>query len=102
MRSFGSAPTEGEGSGKSPKKGRTLKAVEGEKEENLGMLLGAIRIVLDSWADYLDAGELDRRAWGWYVGVRPDVQGGQAGWGAKGRVRLADVLKLRRPRQEGE
>jgi hypothetical protein len=71
--------------------------MEAEKEENLGLLLGALRIVFDSWADHLDAAELDRRAWGWYISVRPDVESGQAGWGAKGKVRLSDVLKLRRP-----
>lgn len=82
--------------GKSPKKARTQKAIEAEKEENLGLLLGALRIVFDSWADHLGAAELDRRAWAWYVAVRPEVESGQAGWGAKGPVRLSDVLKLKR------
>jgi hypothetical protein len=81
---------------KSPKKGKTQKVVEAEKEENLGMLLGALRIVFDSWADHLGPAELDRRAWGWYIAVRPNVDSGQAGWGAKGKIRLSDVLKLRR------
>ncbi|KAK4126985.1 hypothetical protein N657DRAFT_640868 [Parathielavia appendiculata] len=101
LRSFGSV--EGQGtttataSEKSPRKGKTQKAMEAEKEENLGLLLGALRIVFDSWADHLDAVELDRRAWGWYLAVRPDVESGQAGWGAKGKVKLSDILKLRRP-----
>ncbi|KAL2266129.1 hypothetical protein VTJ83DRAFT_5481 [Remersonia thermophila] len=83
---------------KSPsKKAKTQKDAEKEKEENLGLLLGAVRIVMDSWADHLGPAELDRRAWGWYVAVRPDVESGQAGWGAKGKVRLADILKLKRP-----
>jgi hypothetical protein len=98
MKSFASAPAqEQDAAGKSPKKVKTQKAVQAEKEENLGLLLGALRIVYDSWADHLDAAELDRRAWGWYVAVRPDVESGQAGWGAKGKVKLSDVLKLRRP-----
>lgn len=102
LRSFGRGEEkgnekEGEGAtGKSPKKARTQKAIEAEKEENLGLLLGALRIVFDSWADHLGPGELDRRAWGWYCAVRPEVDGGQAGWGAKGLVRLSDVLKLKR------
>lgn len=95
LRSFGSVPAEGEET--PPKKAKTQKALEAEREENLGLLLGALRIVFDSWADHLGVAELDRRAWGWYIAVRPDVEGGTAGWGAKGKVRLSDVLKLRRP-----
>ncbi|KAK4242770.1 hypothetical protein C8A03DRAFT_28999 [Achaetomium macrosporum] len=83
--------------GKTPKKEKkTQKAMEAEREENLGLVLGALRMLFDSWADHLDAAELDRRAWGWYVAVRPDVESGQAGWGAKGTVKLSDVLRLRR------
>lgn len=94
----GSGTGEGGDVGKSPSK-KTLKsqkALEAEKEENLGLLLGALRIVFDSWADHLGPAELDRRAWAWYVAVRPDVQAGQAGWGAKAKVKLADILKLKR------
>jgi hypothetical protein len=69
LRSFGSATVAappGDGATeKSPKKTKTLKALEAEKEENLGLLLGALRIVFDSWAGHLGAAELDRRAWGW-------------------------------------
>ncbi|KAL2187309.1 hypothetical protein L209DRAFT_684763 [Thermothelomyces heterothallicus CBS 203.75] len=104
LRSFGSAAeeTEGDGTaagttGKSTKKPKTQRELEAEKEENLGLLLGALRIVFDSWADHLGPAELDRRAWGWYIAVRPDVESGQAGWGAKGKIKLSDVLKLRRP-----
>jgi hypothetical protein len=112
LRSFATGPTDsatasaqekdtdtgtGTGTGKNPKKEKkTLKAMEAEKAENLGLLLGALRMLFDSWADHLDAAELDRRAWGWYVAVRPDVESGQAGWGAKGTVKLSDVLRLRR------
>ncbi|KAK5147144.1 hypothetical protein LTR04_000912 [Oleoguttula sp. CCFEE 6159] len=67
-----------------------------EKEQALGMLLGALELLYLSWADVLDKAELDRRAWSWYVRVRPDVANGVAGWGGKGDVKLADVLGLRR------
>ncbi|KAK4249533.1 hypothetical protein C7999DRAFT_39362 [Corynascus novoguineensis] len=110
LRSFGSATAEDEEggdttttttatttTGKSPRRSKTLRALEAEKEENLGLLLGALRIVFDSWADHLGPAELDRRAWGWYIAVRPDVESGRAGWGAKGKIKLRDVLKLRRP-----
>ena len=108
LRSFASAPAEetsGEGSDasatQSPKKAKTtLKEIEEEKEQNLGLLLGALRIVFDSWADHLSAAELDKRAWGWYVAVRPAVESGQAGWSAKGLVRLRDILALRRKTQQ--
>ena len=61
------------------------------------MLLGALELLYQSWAHILSKEDLDRRAWGWYVRVRPDVASGQAGWGGKGIVRLADILELRRP-----
>jgi hypothetical protein len=31
-----------------------------------------------------------------YIAVRPDVESGTAGWGAKGKIKLSDVLKLKR------
>ncbi|KAL2258562.1 hypothetical protein VTK26DRAFT_8084 [Humicola hyalothermophila] len=113
LRSFGRAKEEGEkndgegttatatatatAAGKSPRKqAKSQKAIDAEKEENLGLLLGALRIVFDSWADHLGPAELDRRAWGWYCTVRPEVESGQAGWGAKGLVKLNDVLNLKR------
>ncbi|KAK3384328.1 hypothetical protein B0T24DRAFT_608022 [Lasiosphaeria ovina] len=83
------------GKTKAPPK-KTLKALEAEKEENLGLLLGALRLLFDSWADHLAGPELDRRAWAWYLVVRPDVDEGKAGWGVKGELRLADILNLRR------
>lgn len=78
------------------KKAKTQRELEAEKEENLGLVLGAIRLLLDSWADHLTPAELDRRTWGWYVAARPAVDAGPAGWGAKGRLRLGDIVKLRR------
>ncbi|KAK8031050.1 hypothetical protein PG990_000784 [Apiospora arundinis] len=87
--------TEG-GQEKSTPKRKTAKALEEEKEENLSRLLGAIRLLYNSWAGHLSADELDRRAWGWYMAARPEVDSGPAGWGAKGNLKLADILALRR------
>ncbi|KAK8034657.1 hypothetical protein PG993_009652 [Apiospora rasikravindrae] len=86
---------EGDDEKSSPKK-KMAKALEVEKEENLSRLLGAIRMLYDSWAGHLNASELDRRAWGWYMSVRPEVESGPSGWGAKGNLKLANILALRR------
>lgn len=67
-----------------------------EKEHCLSHLLQAIDILCQSWAAHLDAEELDRRAWAWYLKVRPEVQSGVGGWGEKGFVKLSDILALRR------
>lgn len=80
-------------SGKAAKK--TVKEQDAEKEDNLGLLFGALRLLFDSWADHLTAADLDRRAWSWYIAVRPDVESGPSGWGAKGVLKLEDILKLR-------
>ncbi|KAI0877424.1 hypothetical protein GGS24DRAFT_133392 [Hypoxylon argillaceum] len=79
----------------SPKK-KTVKTLHLEKEENVARLLGAIRILYESWADHLSSTDLDRRAWNWYVAVRPEVESGPSGWGAKGQLKLSDILALRR------
>lgn len=76
---------------------RTAASLTAEKEQNLGMLLGALELLYQSWAQVLSKDDLDRRAWGWYVRVRPEVASGQAGWGGKGIVKLEDILELRRP-----
>lgn len=78
-----------------PKK-KTIKAMELEKEENVARLLGAIRMLYESWVDHLSGPDLDRRAWNWYVAVRPEVESGPSGWGAKGQLKLSDILALRR------
>lgn len=76
---------------------KTTKApISAEKENCLAMLLQAIDMLCDSWASTLSTDDLDRRAWSWYLHVRPDVRSGVAGWGEKGQVRLADLLALRR------
>ncbi|KAK8037886.1 hypothetical protein PG994_014653 [Apiospora phragmitis] len=94
LKSF-AQPVEG-GQGKSTPKKKTAKALEEEKEENLGCLLGAIRLLYGSWAGHLSTSELDRRAWGWYMSVRPEIESGPSGWGAKGNLKLANILALRR------
>ena len=66
------------------------------REENLASLLAALDIVFKSWSKTLDAKEIDRRAWSWYLKVRPEVADGIAGWGGKGAVRLADIIDLKR------
>jgi hypothetical protein len=78
------------------KKKKSAAALDAEKEKNLGLLLGALDMLFGSWAEHISRDELDRRAWGWYVQVRPDVDSGVAGWGGKGEVKLADIVKLRR------
>lgn len=102
LRSFGSPlETHGADNAESPTKSKapakkTQKILDAEKAENLGLLLGALRLLFDSWADHLTAGELDRRAWSWYVAIRPEVENGPSGWGAKGQLKLQDILNLRR------
>jgi hypothetical protein len=99
LKSFGSGAAGSEEDGEKQKKKvakRTQKEIDAEKEGNLALLLGALRLLFDSWADHLTAAELDRRAWSWYVAVRPEVDVGPSGWGAKGLLRLEDILKLRR------
>ncbi|KAL1896495.1 hypothetical protein Sste5346_004529 [Sporothrix stenoceras] len=103
MKSFLSAEDTGSSTETTPtKKKKTVKAMDAEKEENLSLLLGALRMVFDSWADHVTAAELDRRAWGWYVAVRPEVEAGPSGWGAKGTLKLKDILALRRPEPKTE
>lgn len=99
LKSFASAPVTSGAEPPATKKStakKSVKALEEEKEENLGLLLGALRLLYDSWADHLSPAELDRRAWSWYIAVRPEVDSGPAGWGAKGTLKLEDILNLRR------
>ena len=78
------------------KKKKTGVALEKEREDNLGLLLGALDMLLASWVEHISCDDLDKKAWGWYVQVRPEVEGGIAGWGGKGNVKLVDILNLRR------
>ncbi|KAF4981753.1 hypothetical protein FZEAL_2504 [Fusarium zealandicum] len=91
LRAFAPVSTGSDGSAK-----KTVAAANEERHENLGLVLGALRLLFASWAGTLSRDELDRRAWSWYMGVRPDVEGGVAGWGAKGTLRLERILELRR------
>lgn len=75
------------------KSGETL---SDEKEDCVGHLLHAIDSVCNSWAMTLNASDLDKRAWSWYLRVRPTVQNGVQGWGEKGQLKLADIIQLRR------
>jgi hypothetical protein len=81
-------------------KKQTAASVSAEKERNLGLVLGALELLYESWAQVLSKEDLDKRAWGWYVRVRPDVAQGAAGWGNKGNIKLFDILQLRRPAAE--
>jgi len=78
------------------KKKKSGAALDRQREENLGLLLGALDLLFASWVDHISRDELDKRAWGWYVQVRPEVESGVAGWGGKGTVKLVDILNLRR------
>ncbi|KAK4998387.1 hypothetical protein LTR66_002361 [Elasticomyces elasticus] len=96
LKSFDSAPATDPTPSVSPKKRPNSSTKVAEKERNLGSLLCALDLLFESWAIVLDAQELDKRAWSWYVRVRPDVEHGVAGWGGKGNVKLGDILALRR------
>ena len=65
------------------------------------MVLQALDTLFSSWTtaasvppSTMTLSELDKKAWSWYVHVRPDVAQGQAGWGQKGVVNLGDILKF--------
>ncbi|GAB7363642.1 hypothetical protein MBLNU230_g4212t1 [Neophaeotheca triangularis] len=94
LKSFETASKDGDEGSTKKKPNATTRMVE--KEKNLGMLLRAIDLLYLSWMEGSEPNELDRRFWGWYVKVRPDVENGVAGWGGKGEVKLSDILALRR------
>jgi hypothetical protein len=95
LRAFGSPPPPPEEDAVKRKK-ISGAALDKEKEDNLGLLLGALDILFASWVHHIGRDELDRRAWSWYVSVRPEVESGVAGWGGKGEVKLGNILNLRR------
>ena len=95
LKSFASAPSASSDE-VSPKKKKSAAALKDDKEKNLAMLFRALDLLYESWAHVLARDELDRRAWAWYVAVRPDVEHGVAGWGGKGEVKLEQILDLRR------
>jgi hypothetical protein len=93
LKSFNTPPST---TNSQPAKKKSAAAVAKEREDNLAMLLEALDLLMKSWAQVLSTAELDRRAWTWYVHVRPEVANGVAGWGGKGEVKLAEILNLRR------
>ena len=94
LRSFNTARSFSEDA--ETKKKRSGAQLAADNERNLGFLLSALDLLYQSWAPHLESAELDRRAWAWYVKVRPEVESGPAGWGGKGEVKIADILALRR------
>ncbi|KAB8205861.1 hypothetical protein BDV34DRAFT_95014 [Aspergillus parasiticus] len=95
LKSFTEASKDNNPASDKPSRKR-LSQTDAEKETCLRNLLRSIDLVCQSWAPFLSREELDRRAWAWYTHVRPAVQSGVAGWGEKGRVKLSDILALRR------
>ncbi|KAF5484463.1 Protein IMPACT-A [Colletotrichum siamense] len=99
LKSFASGPSSQGNSkgGKTGSKSRLAAKEESEAElrQNLGKLLGALRLLFESWAPQISPQEMDRRAWQFYVRVRPDVELGPSGWGAKGWLNLNSILQLR-------
>jgi hypothetical protein len=89
-----------QGAGEGEDKKKTVAAANDEKQENLGRLLGALRLLFESWKDVVGPRELDGKAWSWYVNIRPEVEAGPGGWGAKGKVELSRILNLRRKAPE--
>lgn len=84
-----------------PSSRRLLKQEErNQQEKNLALVLQALDLLYASWASVLSAQELDRRTWGWYECVRPEVKQGVEGWGQRGEIRLEKVLGLRRWRKQ--
>jgi hypothetical protein len=91
LKAFGAPPSTAD----TPAKKKSAAALDREKEHNLGLLLGALDMLFSSWVQHLSRDELDRRAWSWYVQVRPEVESGVSGWGGKGDVPLKSILGLR-------
>ena len=96
FKSFASASSSDPPNQGPPKKKPSAAVLAAEKERNLGRLLQSLDLLYTSWAGVLSTEELDRRAWSWYVAVRPEVLDGVAGWGGKGEVKLEKILEMRR------
>ena len=67
-----------------------------KREEAVGMLLKSLDLLYESWITKMTWAELDRKAWSWYIHIRPEIAQGQAGWGQRGHIKLADILKFRK------
>lgn len=94
LKSFASVPSPADEASPPPKKSAAV--LKADRERNLGLVLRALDLVFESWLPFLGREELDKRAWLWYLAVRPDVEHGIAGWGGKGAVKLSQILNLRR------
>ncbi|MCJ1342362.1 hypothetical protein MMC31_000544 [Peltigera leucophlebia] len=92
LKSFKTSSSSAPSSSKRPSK----QEEKHRQEKNLALVLQALDLLYASWAPVLSAQELDRRTWGWYECVRPEVKQGVEGWGQRGEVRLGKVLDLRR------
>ncbi|KAF9889973.1 hypothetical protein FE257_006847 [Aspergillus nanangensis] len=95
LKAFTEAPKGGKEPPSKPTR-KTVSQIEAQRGAYLGYILRSIDVVCRSWASTLSSDELDRRAWAWYLRVRPEVRSGAGGWGEKGLVKLSDVLDLRR------
>lgn len=94
LKSFASVPSPTDET--LPLKKKSAAVLKTEKEGNLSLVLQALDLVMKSWALVLSREELDKRAWAWYVAVRPEVENGVAGWGGRGEVKISQILNLRR------
>lgn len=61
-----STKVKAEGPNETSTKPKKAKSDARQKEDNLGLLLGALKMLFNSWADSLDSDTLSRRAWTWY------------------------------------
>ena len=96
LKSFSTASSQAAESDNPPPKKKSAASATAEKERNLAYLLKSLDLLYSSWAHVLSKDELDRRAWSWYVRVRPEVQSGVAGWGGRGKVKISEILSLKR------
>lgn len=74
-----------------PAKKQTGAAMAATKERNLSLVLGALELLYESWTHVLSKDDMNNRAWGWYVRVRPDVAQGAAGWYVKTSCRSFNI-----------
>lgn len=95
LKAFETASEESDGAVESTTK-KTYSAKAAEKEQNLALLLGALELLYKSWAETLTKEEFNKRSWAWYMDTRPSVESGTAGWGGKNKLKLADILDLRK------
>ncbi|KAK9375529.1 uncharacterized protein V1513DRAFT_22431 [Lipomyces chichibuensis] len=63
-------------------------------EKDLAIVNGAIELLIRSWEER-EPDSWSQRAWGWYVGVRPEIAYGREGWGQRGTVSCKDILNFR-------